>query len=72
MDKSKRTFLTVAGLGSVGVYLGVKGAYVHANKVPKAKKRYAMVVKDGTVAALHVEEPGAFEVSSAEAVLKAL
>ncbi|MGP1253743.1 MAG: peroxiredoxin [Kiloniellales bacterium] len=35
-------------------------------------QRYAMVVKDGTVAALHVEEPGAFEVSSAEAVLKAL
>ena len=35
-------------------------------------QRYAMVVKDGTVAALHLEEPGAFEVSSAEAVLKAL
>ncbi len=35
-------------------------------------QRYAMVVKDGTVAALHVEEPGAFEVSSAEAVHKAL
>ncbi|WP_421707731.1 peroxiredoxin [Algihabitans sp.] len=35
-------------------------------------QRYAMVVKDGSVAALHVEEPGAFEVSSAEAVLKAL
>lgn len=35
-------------------------------------QRYAMVVKDGSVAALHVEEPGAFEVSSAEAVLKVL
>ena len=35
-------------------------------------QRYAMVVKDGTVAALHVAEPGAFEVSSAEAVIKAL
>lgn len=35
-------------------------------------QRYAMVVKDGTVAGLHLEEPGAFEVSSAEAVLKAL
>ena len=44
MDKSKRTFLTVAGLGSVGVYLGVKGAYVHANKIPKVNKRYAMVI----------------------------
>ncbi len=35
-------------------------------------KRYAAVVQDGVVTALAVEEPGAFEVSSAEAVLKAL
>jgi glutaredoxin/glutathione-dependent peroxiredoxin len=35
-------------------------------------KRYAMVVQDGVVKALNVENPGAFEVSSAEAVLKAL
>ncbi|MDY0883963.1 peroxiredoxin [Dongia soli] len=34
--------------------------------------RYAMVVQDGEVKALHVEAPGAFEVSSAEALLKAL
>src|SRR5262249_18919623 len=34
--------------------------------------RYAMVVKDGVVKTLNVEAPGAFEVSSAEAVLKAL
>ena len=34
--------------------------------------RYAMVVDDGTVKALNVEAPGAFEVSSAEAVLKVL
>lgn len=34
--------------------------------------RYAMVVDDGTVKALNIEAPGAFEVSSAEAVLKAL
>jgi glutaredoxin/glutathione-dependent peroxiredoxin len=32
--------------------------------------RYAMVVDDGVVKALNVEAPGAFEVSSAEAVLK--
>ncbi|MET1029254.1 MAG: peroxiredoxin [Dongiaceae bacterium] len=32
--------------------------------------RYAMVVHDGVVKALNVEAPGAFEVSSAEAVLK--
>ena len=34
--------------------------------------RYAMVVDDGTVKALNVEAPGAFEVSSAEAIMKAL
>jgi peroxiredoxin len=35
-------------------------------------QRYAMVVDDGVVEALSVEAPGAFEVSSAEAVLKGL
>jgi peroxiredoxin len=35
-------------------------------------KRYAMVVDNGTVKSLHVEKPGAFEVSSAEYVLKQL
>jgi peroxiredoxin len=35
-------------------------------------QRFAMVAEDGVVKALHVEEPGAFEVSSAEAVLAAL
>ncbi len=35
-------------------------------------KRYAMVVENGMVKALNVEKPGTFEVSSAEAVMKAL
>ncbi|HUZ75557.1 MAG TPA: peroxiredoxin [Stellaceae bacterium] len=35
-------------------------------------KRYAMVVEDGVVKRLNVENPGAFEVSSAEAILKAI
>jgi peroxiredoxin len=35
-------------------------------------KRYAMIVQDGKVTALNVEPPGAFEISSAEAILKAL
>jgi glutaredoxin/glutathione-dependent peroxiredoxin len=35
-------------------------------------KRYAMIVDNGVVKALSVEAPGAFEVSSAEAILKAL
>ena len=34
--------------------------------------RYAMVVENGIVKKLNVEAPGAFEVSSAEAILKAL
>ena len=33
-------------------------------------KRYAMVVDNGTVKALNVEAPGAFEVSNAETILK--
>jgi glutaredoxin/glutathione-dependent peroxiredoxin len=35
-------------------------------------QRYAMVVEDGVVKKLNVEAPGAFEVSSAEAILKGL
>ncbi|RMD65290.1 MAG: peroxiredoxin [Alphaproteobacteria bacterium] len=34
--------------------------------------RYAMIVEDGVVTLLNREAPGAFEVSSAEAILKAL
>ena len=35
-------------------------------------QRYSMVVKDGVVSKLNVEEPGAFEVSSAEHMLSQL
>lgn len=35
-------------------------------------QRYAMVVEDGMVKTLNIEAPGAFEVSSAESILKAL
>ncbi|HEV2550494.1 MAG TPA: peroxiredoxin [Stellaceae bacterium] len=38
----------------------------------KRSQRYAMIVDDGTVKMLNVEKPGSFEVSSADAVLKAL
>jgi peroxiredoxin len=35
-------------------------------------QRFAIVVDDGVVSQLHVEAPGEFKVSSAEAVLAAL
>ena len=35
-------------------------------------QRYAMIVDDGTVTKLAVEDPGQFEVSAAEAILEAL
>jgi glutaredoxin/glutathione-dependent peroxiredoxin len=35
-------------------------------------QRYSMLVDDGVVKALNVEQPGQFEVSGAEAMLKAL
>lgn len=35
-------------------------------------QRFAMIVDDGTVTKLSVEEPGQFEVSAAEAILEAL
>jgi glutaredoxin/glutathione-dependent peroxiredoxin len=35
-------------------------------------QRYSMLVDNGIVKALHVEQPGQFDVSSAEAMLKAL
>jgi glutaredoxin/glutathione-dependent peroxiredoxin len=38
----------------------------------RRSQRYAMIVDNGVVKMLNVEKPGAFEVSSADAVLKAL
>jgi peroxiredoxin len=38
----------------------------------KRSQRYAMVVDDGVVKTLNVEKPGAFDVSSGDAILKAL
>jgi len=38
----------------------------------KRTSRWAMVLDDGKVKTLNIEAPGAFEVSSAEAVMKAL
>ncbi|TWS97100.1 peroxiredoxin [Reyranella sp. CPCC 100927] len=38
----------------------------------KRSQRYAMVVQDGVIKTLNVEAPGAFDVSSGDAILKAL
>ena len=38
----------------------------------KRSQRYAMIVDNGVVTLLNVEKPGSFEVSSADAILKAL
>ncbi len=42
------------------------------NGMGRRSQRYAMVVENGVIKQLHVEAPGAFEVSSAESVLKGL
>ncbi|HEY9536686.1 MAG TPA: peroxiredoxin [Kiloniellaceae bacterium] len=56
------TFAKALGLelDATGVGLGTRS------------QRFAMVVEDSVVKGLHVEQPGAFEVSSAEAVLATL
>jgi peroxiredoxin len=56
-DFAKATGLTMDG---TGYGMGLRSS------------RWAMVLDDGKVKTLNVEAPGAFEVSSAEAVLKAL
>ncbi len=56
-DFSKAVGLTMDG---TGYGMGIRAS------------RYAMVVDDGVVKALNVEAPGAFEVSSAESIMKAL
>ena len=43
-----------------------------ANGMGTRSQRYAMVVDNGVIKTLNVEKPGAFDVSSAEAILKAL
>ena len=52
---------------AVGLELDARG-----NGLGIRSQRYAMVVDNGVVKALNVEKPGSFEVSSAEAILKAL
>ncbi|MEQ8968404.1 MAG: peroxiredoxin [Azospirillaceae bacterium] len=55
-------FVTALGLEMDGTGFGLG----------KRGQRFALIAEDGKVTVLSVEEPGAFEVSSAEAVLAAL
>lgn len=57
-----------------GEFSDALGLTFDAGKVGLGQRgqRFAMVIDDGRVAHLAVEEPGAFEVSSAERVLQAL
>jgi glutaredoxin/glutathione-dependent peroxiredoxin len=52
---------------AIGLELDASG-----NGLGKRSQRYAMIVEDGVIKTLNVEKPGTFEVSSADAVLKAL
>ncbi|MFQ5534847.1 MAG: peroxiredoxin [Sphingomonadales bacterium] len=52
---------------AVGLELDVTGF-----GMGKRSQRYSMIIEDGVVRALNVEAPGAFEVSSAETVLRQL
>ncbi len=55
-------FATALGLDMDGTKFGMG----------KRSQRYAMIVNDGTVESLHVEEPGEFRVSSADHLLDTL
>lgn len=52
---------------AIGLEMDASGA-----GLGQRSQRYAMVVENQVVTALSVEQPGAFEVSSAEAILKQL
>lgn len=59
------------GLGEFARALGLEQD-MSARGYGVRSKRYAMLIENGAVAALHVEPPGEYGVSSAEAVLQRL
>ena len=66
-----RVLMLSDGMASFTKALGLE-LDLSARGLGVRSSRYAMVVEDGVVTLLNVEEPGGFEVSSAEAVLEAL
>ena len=66
-----KVFMLPDGSGNLAKAMGMEFDLT-ARGLGKRGQRYAMVVKDGVVKSLHLEEPGKFEVSSAESVMKDL
>ena len=66
-----RILMLADGNGSFTKALGLE-LDLTARSLGVRSQRYAMVVDDGVVASLSVEEPGGFEVSRAESVLAGL
>jgi peroxiredoxin (alkyl hydroperoxide reductase subunit C) len=66
-----KVFMLPDGSGNLAKAMGMEFDLT-ARGLGVRGQRYAMVVKDGVVKSLRLEEPGKFEVSSAEAVMKDL
>ncbi|MDX1484967.1 MAG: peroxiredoxin [Alphaproteobacteria bacterium] len=70
-DAEGKVTMLADGSAKLAQALGLDMDLTERGMGPRSQ-RYAMVVDDGTVALLNVEEAGQFEKSSAEAVLAAL
>lgn len=66
-----KVMMVADGNGDFSKALGLS-MDVSARGMGIRSQRYSMLVENGVVKLLNVEEPGAFEVSSAEAMLRAL
>jgi peroxiredoxin len=66
-----KVMMLADGNGELTKAIGLSGD-MSAYGLGLRSQRYAMVLDDGVVTVLNVEQPGSYEVSSAEAVLQAL
>ncbi len=64
----EKVMMIADGSGDLTRALGLE-LDLTANGMGKRMKRFSMVVQDGTVKAINVEKPGAFEISNAETIL---
>jgi glutaredoxin/glutathione-dependent peroxiredoxin len=70
-DVGDKIVMLPDGNGTLTKALGLE-MDASAYSLGQRSKRFAMVIEDGVVKTLNVEAPGAFEVSSADAILKAI